>query len=451
MNEGAEFLKNNPEIEAIDALFPDVNGILRGKRIAPETLPKIFENGFQIPASTAMLDVTGDDCDPMGISITKGDPDVTAHPVSGTLVPVPWASKPLAQVLVSLFDDNGAPFPLDPRHVLARVISRFDELGLRPVVALEQEFYLLDKKGAREGFPKAPVMPSTGRQASSMQVLSISDLDGFSEFLDQVSASCAEQNIPVGPISSEYAIAQYEINLVHTDDLLAAADQATLLPRIIKGVAATHGLDATFMAKPYLKQSGSGMHIHASLYDDSGKNVFSNGQEVGSSSLHHAVGGLLATIPESMAIFAPNINSYRRFVPGTYVPVNRTWGVNNRSVAIRIPAGDDVNRRLEHRIAGADANPYLSLAALLAGIHYGLTNKIAPPEISIGNACTEPDPGLPTQWPAALDCLESGDILKEYFGETYCKLYVSAKRLEMKAFFSTPSPKEFEWYLRPDL
>jgi len=450
INEGIAFLKDNPGLSAIDAMLPDINGIIRGKRIAPETLPKIFDQGFQLPASTVMLDVTGDDMDPLGLSIAEGDPDVTARPISGTLAPVPWAPKPLAQVLASLFNSDGTPYAFDPRHILARVISRFETLGLKPVVALEQEFYLLDRDGGREGIPQPPILPTTGRRASGMQVLSIGDLDGFGEFFDQVTTACAQQNIPVGPISSEFATAQYEINLIHTDDLLAAADQAILLPRIVKGVAAAHGLDATFMAKPYLDKSGSGLHIHASVYDENDNNIFSGGDESGSLSLHHAIGGLLAALPESMAIFSPNINSYRRFIPNTYVPVNRTWGANNRSVAVRIPSGDDANRRLEHRIAGADANPYLALAALLAGIHHGLTNKIAPPEISTGNACMTPDPGLPLQWSAALDQLESGGIMADYLGVDYCEAFVSAKRTEMQSFLSTPSPKEYEWYLRPD-
>jgi glutamine synthetase len=450
MNEGSKFLSDNPDITAIDAILPDVSGVIRGKRIAPATLSKIFDNGFQIPASTAMLDVTGDDLDPTGLSAIAGDPDVTAWPVSGTLASVPWAKNSIAQVLVSLFELDGTPYRLDPRHVLSRVISRFDDMGLKPVVALEQEFYLLDKEGAREGAPRPPIMPGTGRRASGTQVLSISDLDSFGDFLDDVAASCAAQNIPVGPISSEYATGQYEINLIHTGDLLAAADQATLLPRIVKGVAASHGLDATFMAKPYIDQSGNGLHIHASVYDENGVNIFSGGDDSGSPSLHHAIGGLLATMPESMAIFAPNVNSYRRFIPNTYVPTNRTWGVNNRSVAIRIPGGEDANRRLEHRISGADANPYLALAALLAGLHHGLTNTVEPCERSTGNACMDPDPGLPLKWDTALDCLENGTILKEYLGEDYCKTYVSAKRTERETFFSTPSAKEYEWYLRPD-
>lgn len=450
VNEAAPFLKDNPEVAAVDAILPDVNGIIRGKRIAAANLEKIYESGLQLPASTVILDVTGDDVNPDGYSMAKGDPDVTAWPVPASLVPVPWAEKPTAQVLVSLFDADGAPFFLDPRHVLARVISRFGEIGLKPVVALEQEFYLLDPQGARQGEPKPPVVPATGRRAAAAQVLSISDLDGFADFLDQVTVSCREQNIPVGPISSEYALGQYEINLVHTEDLLAAADQAVLLPRVVKGVAAAHGLEATFMAKPYMEQSGNGLHMHASVHDKDGNNIFAGGDETGSSSLHHAIGGLLDAMPESMAIFAPNVNSYRRFKPDSFVPVNRTWGANNRSVAIRIPGGDDSNRRLEHRIAGADANPYLALAALLAGIHHGLTNKVAPRPVSTGNACRDVDDGLPLKWGAALDTFETGNILPGYLGADYCRAYLSCKRTEMMSFFSTPSIKEYEWYLRPD-
>jgi len=450
MNEGEEFLKKYPAISAVDAMLPDINGVIRGKRIAAESLPAIYDKGFQIPACTTMLDVTGDDLDPLGISIAKGDPDATVRPVPGTLVPVPWARKPTGQVLISMFEDNDEPYPLDPRHILARVMAHFDDLGLKPVVALEQEFYLLDREGARDGFLQPPISPTTGRRASGTQVLSISDLDGFGDFLDQVRTSCAIQKIPVGPISSEYATAQFEINLVHTDDLLAAADQATLMPRIVKGVAGVHGLEATFMAKPYIDQSGNGMHIHASVYDQDGNNIFSGGNDSGNSRLHHAVGGVLAALPESMAIYAPNVNSYRRFMPNSSVPMNRTWGVNNRSVAVRIPGGEDANRRLELRIAGADANPYLALASMLAGMHYGLVNKVAPPKISTGNAYTESDPGLPFRWNAALNHLESGKILGHYLGEDYCRAYVTCKRTEMEEFFSTPSPKEYEWYLRPD-
>ncbi|NQV47037.1 MAG: glutamine synthetase [Rhodospirillaceae bacterium] len=450
MTEVSDFLRDNPDVETIDALLPDMSGYIRGKRIARNDLEKIFKSGFQIPASTVVLEVTGDSDDPEGIGFSDGDPDATARPVAGTLVTVPWFKKPMAQVLVSLFDDDGAPIETDPRGILASVVARFSALGLRPVVALEQEFYLLDPEGALDGKPQPPILPATGRRASGMQVLSISELEGFALFLDQVTESCKAQKIPIGPMSAEFAIGQYEINLMHTDDPLAAADAAVLLPRTVKGVAHQHGVDATFMAKPYIDQSGSGLHMHVSLLDDKGNNVFSGGDETGSETLRHAVGGMIETMPDAMAIFCPNINSFRRFVPDIYVPVGRTWGVNNRSVAIRIPGGDDTNRRIEHRIAGADANPYLALAATLAGIHYGITNKIHPPEISTGNAGTELDPGLPFKWGPALDMLAASEVMAEYLGANYVRAYVACKSDELDRFMSVVSRQEYAWYLRPD-
>lgn len=450
MNEGSRYLKDHPELDLVDALMVDINGIIRGKRMGPNNLAKIYDKGFQMPASTILLDITGDDLNPMGISVSKGDPDITAMPIKGTLHPIPWSKKQAAQCLVSLYHLDGRPYPFDPRHVLSNVIARFEELGLRPVVAIEQEFYLLDRQGARDGMPQPPLVPGSGRRGSTRQVLSIQDIDAFGDFLDDVTTACKAQNIPVGPISAEFAPSQFEINLVHTDDLLNAADQAVLMPRIVKSVAQAHGFDATFMAKPYPEESGSGMHIHVSLLDKGGNNVFADGTDTGSDLLRQSIAGVLATMHEAMAIFAPNLNSFRRFEPDIYVPINRSWGINNRSVAVRIPVGDDAAKRLETRVAGADANPYLSLAATLAGIHHGLTNKLTPPEISTGNACTVEDPGLPLRWETALDAMAGADILPEYLGAEFCQTYVTCKRIEIESFHSTASKKEYEWYLRPD-
>lgn len=450
MSEGSRYLKDYPMLATIDALMVDVNGIIRGKRMGPDTLGKIYDKGFQMPASSMMLDITGDDLNPLGISVSRGDPDVTAKPVPGTLTPVPWSKKQAAQCLVSLYNLDDTPYIFDPRHILENVIARFKKIGLRPVVAIEQEFYLLDKIGARVGTPQPPVVPASGRRGSTRQVLSIHDMDNFGDFLDDVTKACAAQHIPVGPISAEFAPSQFEINLVHTDDLLGAADQAVLLPRIVKAVAQEHGFDATFMAKPYAEESGSGMHIHVSMLDKDGNNVFAGKDETGSDLLKQAIGGVLDLMAESMAIFAPNLNSFRRFQPDIYVPVNRSWGINNRSVAVRIPVGDGAAKRLETRIAGADANPYLVLAATLAAVHQGLTQKIVPPDISTGNACTELDPGLPLKWDAALDALEKAQTLPAYLGEEFCAAYVTNKRIERESFYSTASIKEYEWYLRPD-
>jgi glutamine synthetase len=450
MDEVSDFLAANPDVETFDAILPDLCGVIRGKRIAREGVGSIYKKGFQIPGSSVFLDVRGDTDDPQGMGVSDGDPDVTARPVEGSLVMVPWFEKPMAQLLVSFYEEDGRPYRFDPRHVLQRVLDRFAELGLHPVVALEQEFYLLDPEGGIEGNPKPPILPSTGRRASGTQVLSISDLEGFGLYLDQVAESCKIQKIPVGPVTSELATGQYEINLVHTDDPLAACDHAMLLPRVVKGVARAHGIDATFMAKPYGGQSGSGMHMHVSLLDGQGNNIFSGGDVTGNETLHHAAGGLLDTMAGAMAFFAPNINSYRRFLPGNYAPVSRSWGANNRLVAVRIPAGDDANRRLEHRIAGADANPYLALAAVLAGMHHGISNKISPPPAVTAENPPEVDHSLPKKWHRALDELAQSEVMADYFGEEYCKLYVTCKRDEMESFLSQASPREYEWYLRTE-
>ncbi len=450
MDEATDFLSNHPDVETFDTILPDLCGVIRGKRIARNGLEKIYKHGFQIPGSSVFLDVRGDTNDPMGMGLSDGDPDVLALPVPGTLVPVPWFERPMAQLMVSFYELDGSPYYYDPRHVLQRVLDRFTAMGLKPVVALEQEFYLLDPEGALEGNPQPPILPGTGRRASGTQVLSISDLEGFGGFLDDVADFCKIQKIPVGPVTAEYAIGQYEINLMHTDDPVAACDYAMLLPRVVKGVARKHDVDATFMAKPYAEQSGSGMHMHVSLLDESGANIFSGGDETGNETLHHAVGGLLSTMADTVALLAPNINSYRRYAPNSYVPITRSWGANNRSVAVRIPAGDDANRRLEHRIAGADANPYLALASVLAGMHYGITNKIAPPPIETGDANAKVDDGLPKEWHLALDVLENSRVMADYLGEDYVKIYVTCKRDEMYSFLSKASPREYEWYLRSE-
>lgn len=450
MDEVKEFLSQNPDVDTIDAILPDLCGVIRGKRIARNGLKKIYRNGFQIPGSSVLLDVTGDTNDPEGRGMSDGDPDVTARPVPGTLVTVPWFEKPMGQLLVSFYEEDGTPYTFDPRHVLQRVLDRFSEMGLTPMVALEQEFYLLDPDGALEGSPQPPILPSTGRRAAGTQVLSISDLEGFSLLLDEIADACKIQQIPVGPISSEFATGQYEINLMHTDDVLSACDHALLLPRVVKGVARSHGVDATFMAKPYVDQAGSGMHMHISLMDANGNNVFAGGDDTGNATLHHAVAGVLDTLADAMLFFAPNINSYRRFMPNLFVPMTRSWGANNRSVAVRIPAGDDSARRLEHRIAGADANPYLALAAVLAGMHYGMTKKMTPPPIETGDACAKTDKDLPVKMYRALEILRASEVMAEYLGEEYCRIYATCKNDEMDSFLSVPSAREYEWYLRPE-
>lgn len=450
MSEHTQFLSDHPEIEFIDVLVPDMCNVIRGKRIPVSEVDKLFGEGLQIAASIMLLDITGECTDAGGRGFSDGDPDVTIRPVPGTLVPVPWGSQPTAQVLGSLFELDGSPCLIDPRHVLAGVLDRFKEFGLNPVVATELEFYLLDGERAGNGEVAPPMLPQSGRRAWATQVYSIGDLDGFSGFLREVDTVCVAQQLPVGAATAEYAIGQYEINLKHVDDGLAAADHGLLLQRVIKNIAQNHGAAATFMAKPYPGGAGNGLHVHLSLFDEAGNNVFDDGTETGSEMLRHAVAGLLATMGEAFAFFAPNVNSYRRFAPNLYVPTTRSWGYNNRSVAVRIPTGSTAARRLEHRVAGADANPYLTLAAILAGVHHGITHKIEPEPPRSDNASDILAADLPFRWQEALEALKRAEILPRYFGGGYCELFRESRQFELDNFASRITPLEYDWYLQTD-
>jgi len=444
------FLDLHPECEFVDVLLPDLCNIIRGKRVARKHFEKLYRQGIQIPSSTFLLDVNGVGTDAGGRGFADGDPDVGMHPVAGSLVPVPWAGPGAAQVLGILYELDGQPCPVDPRHVLSGVVSRFAGDGLHPVVALELEFYLLDAAAADAGEVHPPVLPDTGRRAERTQVYSLADLDGVGGFLAEMESTCAAQGVPLGGATSEYAAGQFEINLEHVNDPVEAADHAILLQRAVRGVARKHGVAATFMAKPYPDSAGNGLHAHVSVLDDAGRNIFDDGSNEGSDQLRSAIAGTLDLLGESMAIFAPNVNSFRRFAPNLYVPTGRTWGYNNRSVAVRVPAGEAVSRRLEHRIAGADANPYLTLAAVLAGIHHGVTHELNPPAARQDNAGAELDPEVPFTWQSALDRLQNAKALGDYLGASYLELYRECKQYELDAFHNEFTPLEFRWYLVPE-
>jgi glutamine synthetase len=277
-------------------------------------------------------------------------------------------------------------------------------------------------------------------------VLAFDKLAEWAPLMADIDAACAAQGVPAGAATAEYGGAQFEVNLAHLPDPVAAADHALMLRRIVKGVARAHGLDATFMSKPFAGQSGSGLHIHLSLADAAG-NAFDPARPDGEALLGHAVAGLQATTAEAMAIFAPNLNAYRRFAVNQFVPVNTTWGPNNRSVAFRIPAGEGAARRIEHRLAGAEANPYLVMAAVLAGVHHGLAGRLAPTPPASGNAGDTADPDLPLRLWTALDRIERSAFLAEWLGPRYPAAYAAIKRAEFEAFLADVLPREYDWYL----
>jgi len=446
----AEFealLKQRPDIAFVDAAIPDLCGILRGKRVAVADALKLFDTGMQITLTLHLLDARGEMTNPGGFGFGDGDPDGTAWPIPGTICPVWGAAPPRAQMLMMIDDAQGQPSAFDPRAVLARVLARFDALSLTPVTAVELEFYLLDPERGADGRPQPPLCPRSGVRERAISVYGLDDLDRYQGFLSALSEAAVVQDVPMTAASSEYAPGQFEANLRHQPSVLAAGDHGILLRQIVKAAALSENCIATFMAKPYPDQAGTGMHIHISLLDKMGRNVFDNATPEGSEQLRHAAGGLAALMGESMAFFAPNVNSYRRFQPDMFAPVNRRWGYNNRSAGLRIPVGPNAARRIEHRCAGADANPYLVLAAVLAGVHHGIVNRLDPGPPAVGNVSREPDLGLPFSLEAALAQLAASKTLPDYFGADYVRLYGESKAIELARFRNVITEAEYEWYL----
>jgi len=446
-DELAAYLTANPATRFVDAIYCDTSGYLRGKRYPAHTAAKLWKNGLNMPEAHFILDVTGNSSDPLGRGFSDGDPDCTTIPVPGTLTSIPWAETPRAQVLMTQVPSARPPHVVDPRQVLARAVERFRKTGLTPVMAFELEFYLLDPKSDAQGRPQAPLLPGTDRRLATMQANSIEEMDRFGAFIAEAEATLRQQSMPATATCTEFATGQYEINLDHVTDPLAAADHASLLRRAVKAVAEKHGMAATFMAKPFLDRAGSGMHVHISLVDDTGANRFDDGSALGGPLLRHAVGGMRAAMPESMAFFAPHINAFRRYVANMFVPVNKSWGSDNRSVAFRIPAGPGDARRIEHRVAAADANPYLVGAAILAAIQHGIENRIDPGPTAVANVSGEVDADIPADLTAAIERLEGGKILAEAIDPLYLKIYAQVKRNEQRSFMSEIFAREYDWYL----
>lgn len=443
-----DFLKGHPGIDAVDAFLFDLNGTALGKRYPIDEIGKICEGSFAFPEAVYTLDVTGDACDPLGIGFSDGDPDGMGKMVPGSLVPVPWAPEPTAQCLIDLKTVGGKPVWYDPRHILRAVVERLKADGLHPVTAVELEFYLIDSERDERGGPQPPKSPATGRQSLVRKVYGIEKLEDFTPVLRAIGKACAAQKIPTSVVSSEFAPGQFELNLQHVDDPVLAGDHACLLRRCVKAVARQHGLDATFAPKPYPEMTGSGMHIHVSVLDENGANIFDDATDTDETRMQQALAGLQATMAESMAFCAPGLHAFRRYIANNCVPVTTDWGYDNRSVAFRIPAARGASKRIEHRVAGADANPYLVLACVLAGLHHGFSNRLKPVSPAHpGNAGEAMSTDIPFTFWGALNKLKDAPILGSYLGTDYLAMYREIKQAEFDALLGTPPRREYDWYL----
>ena len=448
LKDAQAFLDAHPEVQFFEIVYTGLSGVPRGKRLRRHELIPLYEQGRFLPSSMLTTDITGQDVD--AFIWDGGDDDKIGRPIPKRLTLAPWLGSDIAQVAVSVYETDGTPSPLDPRHVLQGVIDKFTADGLVPVVACELEYYLVDPD--RSQGLKPARFPMTGKRPTQHDQYSLVEMEEAAPFLRDLWGACDALGVPLEGAISEYGPGQLELTLKHHPDAMRAADDAVLYKRACKGVAMKHGVEATFMAKPFAEFPGSGMHMHVSVNDKAGKNIFASDALDGSPELKHAIGGMKALIGDSMAILAPNANSYRRFRANSYAPTATAWGVNNRTVSFRIPVGAPHTRHIEHRVAGADAHPSLAVAALLAAVHHGLSNKIDPGPAISGDgykaAGGENAERIPTNWFAALERFAQSEGLQRYFGERFVRTYADVKRTEQDRFYGVIADVDYDWYLR---
>jgi glutamine synthetase len=420
-----------PATRFVDAFVIDMNGIARGKRLPVADFLAARHAGVAFSASALLLDAQGNAQGPLGLGTQDGDPDAQGHVVPGQIWPVPWAREPVSQALLDMrdgaADKGGGPIWFDPRQVLAAVVARCRADGLHPVVACELEFYLVEIDAA--GRPHPPAGFGTAGH------LCLQRVEDHGAFLHSLHAALAAQGMAAGTLVSEYGPGQFEVNLRHTPDPLLAADQAALLRRATLGVAASMGQRASFMAKPYTAHPGSGLHVHVSLVDEAGCNRF--GAPGGQTLLEQAIAGMQALLAECMAIFAPSFSAYRRYRAGAFVGVDGAWGENDRRAAFRIPPGGPAARRVEHRVACADASPHLVMACILAGLHWGITQGLSPAQ----------SVSVPRHITTALARLEASVLLPPYLPPRFAALFAALKRAEMASLMEEVATREYLFYL----
>ena len=441
-------MASNPASPRIEILLVGMNGDLRGKQIPLEAEKKVWDGTVRLPSSTQSLDIWGYDNDEItGLSMSIGDPDGLCIPDKRSLAPMPWAPEGSKQVLSTMHEFDGTPSFMDPRAILAALLKRFDERGLTPVVATELEFYVIEDDWRETGRPRPPASLMYRGEPNGFQLYDMRAVDALDDYLQTVRAWAKLQDLPADATTAEFGPGQFEINLLHRADALAAADDCIYLKRIAEQAAKKHGLKSTCMAKPYAEHAGSGLHVHASIVDRDGNNVLDarGGDPV---RLKSVCAGMLKTMRDAQLIFAPFANSYRRFQPGSFAPVDIDWGYGHRGTAVRVPDAQGPAARVEHRVAGADVNPYLLLTAILGGMLLGLDETLDPgPATEPGK---EPPAGtnkLTHDFLTAVEEFSASPFIADVFGARYQKLYGDTKRKEAITYLRTVSDFDYQTYL----
>ncbi len=436
---------NQRRVTEVECLVPDLTGVARGKILPREKFTE--DRGMRLPHAIVAMSVTGEQpaSGPYYDVVEPTDRDMQLRPDPSTVRIVPWATDPTAQVIHDCFDHAGKLVPYAPRSVLRRICSLYDAEGWSPVIAPELEFYLTARNTDPNTLLRPPVGRS-GRAETSRQAYSIDAVNEFDPLFEEIYEYCNLMGLNVDTLIHEIGAGQMEINFFH-DHPLGLADEVFFFKRTVREAALRHDMYATFMAKPIAGEPGSAMHMHQSILDQAtGRNIFSNPDGSPSEAFYHYIGGLQRYIPAAMVLVAPYVNSYRRLSRHTAAPINIEWGHDNRTVGIRSPISTPEARRVENRVIGADANPYVAMAMTLACGYLGMKNKIKPKPEMKGDAYLAPY-ALPRSLGEALDWLRRETDLHEVLGHEFITIYAEIKELEFTEFMKVISPWEREHLL----
>src|SRR5450631_4103631 len=436
-----QFLKEHG-ISEVEAIIPDMAGVARGKLMPAEKFAE--EEGMRLPEAIFLQTVTGDYPDDQS-AMNPSDIDIVLRADPKTVRVVPWAAEPTAQVIHDCFYGDGRPVTMAPRYVLRRVLELYEAQGWEPVVAPELEFFLVEPN-IDSDYPLKPPVGRSGRPEIGRQAYSIAAVNEFDPLFDDMYSFCEAQDIEIDTLIHEAGAAQMEINLLHGNPM-SLADQAFLFKRTAREAALRHKMYATFMAKPMAKEPGSAMHLHQSILDvKTRSNIFSAADGTPTQLFFAHIAGLQKYLPAAMALFAPNVNSYRRTTPHNSAPINVHWGYDNRTAGLRIPMSSPAARRVENRCGGADANSYLAMAASLACGYLGMVEGLKPTEPISGSAYDLPFQ-LPRTLAEALRLLRECRPLVDLFGERFVVAFSAVKESEHEAFLQVISAWEREHLL----
>ena len=428
-------------LDEVECVIADLPGIARGKAVPASKWDK--QNSFHLPNSIFFQTITGDWGEAAGPDGWT-EPDMILKPDLTTASAAPWTTDGTLQVIHDAFDQQGNPVPFAPRNVLKHVVALYEAQGWTPVVAPEMEFYLV-ARNTDPAKPITPMMGRTGRPAAGRQAYSMMAVDDYGPVIDDIYEYAEVQGIEIDGITQEGGAGQLEINLLHGDPV-TLADQVFYFKRLIREAALKHDCFATFMAKPIEGEPGSAMHIHHSVLDADGRNIFTGPQGGETDAFFHFIGGLQHHLPSVVPMMAPYVNSYRRYVPDHSAPINLEWGRDNRTTGLRVPISAPDARRVENRIAGMDCNPYLCIAASLASGYLGLMDKIKPQERFKGDAY-EAEEEIPQGLYAALDLFDAATQMHAALGPDFARVYSIVKRAEYNEFLQVISPWEREHLL----